>query len=70
MNSPVLIDPAAVYDGQALRKALRISEATLAEGRRNGLLRFAKAGSRTLYRGEWVIKWLENASGAGGVANG
>ena len=34
------------------------------EHHRSGDLRFAKQGRRTLYRGSWVLEWLESSAGS------
>jgi hypothetical protein len=77
MIDPILIEPEALYDDGALRQALGLTATTLAHARRVGTLRFTRQGKRTLYKGAWVLAWLEaNASpanpsrpqGQGGVA--
>jgi len=60
MIEPVLIDPEALYDDGALRQALGLTPAALAAGRRSGTLRFTRKGKRTLYRGAWVLTWLDS----------
>jgi hypothetical protein len=64
MIEPVLIEPESLYDDGALREALGLTAATLARARRDGSLRFARKGQRTLYLGKWIIDWLA-ADGAG-----
>ena len=59
MIEPVLIEPEALYDDGALRAALGLTPASLANARRAGQLRFARQGKRTLYKGKWVLAWLE-----------
>ena len=59
MIEPVMIEPEALYDDGALRQALGLTAATLAAARRSGALRFTRKGKRTLYRGAWVLAWLE-----------
>lgn len=60
MGETFRIDPAGIYDDSALVLGLGITQATLARARRAGELRFARKGKRTLYRGEWVLTWLEH----------
>ena len=60
MIEPVTIEPDAVYDDAALRQALGLSAATLANARRVGSLRSSRQGKRTLYTGAWVLAWLES----------
>jgi hypothetical protein len=56
---PVLIEPEALYDDGALRQALGLTPAALATGRRAGALRYSRQGKRTLYKGAWVLAWIE-----------
>jgi hypothetical protein len=58
-SEPFRIDPAAVYDDGTLVLGLGITHAALASARRRGALRFMKSGRRTLYRGQWVLDWLD-----------
>ena len=59
MIDPVLIEPEALYDDGALRQALGLTPSTLAAARRSGELRYTRQGKRTLYKGAWVLAWLE-----------
>jgi hypothetical protein len=59
MIEPVLIESEAVYDDAALRHALGLTPTTLATARRGGTLRFVRQGKRILYRGGWVLDWLD-----------
>jgi hypothetical protein len=63
MRVPMKIEPAAVYDNAALRLA-PFSAATLARARQSGRLRFARQGHRVIYRGQWLIDWLESEAKA------
>jgi hypothetical protein len=62
MTDPVLIEPEALYDDRALRHALGLTAAVLAAARRSGALRSTRQGKRTLYRGAWVLDWLESSA--------
>jgi hypothetical protein len=62
MIEPVLIEPEALYDDGALHQALGLTPSTLAAARRSGALRFSRQGKRILYKGVWVLSWLESAS--------
>ena len=62
MIEPVLIDPAAFYDDGALYQALGTDSTTLADARRTETLRFARKGKRVLYKGEWILAWLEDSA--------
>ncbi len=64
MQAPLKIHPEAVYDAASLCLA-GFSLGTLAKARRAGRLRFAKHGSRIIYRGAWLIEWLEAEADAG-----
>jgi len=53
------IHPDAVYnDGQA-RLLLGLTGTTLARTRREHRLRFTRQGKTVLYRGSWLLAWLE-----------
>jgi hypothetical protein len=60
MIEPVLIEPNALYDDGALLQALGLTPATLATARRSGALRSSRHGKRILYKGEWVLSWIES----------
>jgi hypothetical protein len=60
MIEPVVIEPGALLDDGALRQALGLTLATLAAARRSGALRFSRQGNRILYKGSWVLDWLES----------
>jgi hypothetical protein len=59
MIDPVLILPEAIYDDGALHQALGLTSTTLAAARRAGSLRYTRQGKRVLYRGAWVLSWLD-----------
>jgi len=53
------IHPDAIYqDGQA-RLLLGLTGAALARARRERRLRFTRQGKRVIYRGAWLLAWLE-----------
>lgn len=58
MIEPLQINPQAIYDDRILLNAIGVSAIALAKGRRDGSLRYARKGSRTLYLGQWIIDWL------------
>jgi hypothetical protein len=62
MIEPVLIAPEALYDDGSLRQALGLTPSTLAAARRAGSLRYTRQGKRTLYKGAWILTWLEKAA--------
>ena len=60
MIEPVTIEPEALYDDASLRQALGLTPSALAHGRRTGGLRYTRQGRRTLYKGVWILAWLES----------
>lgn len=64
---PILSD--AVYDDAALAVWHGIPARTLRAARRAGDLRHAKAGTRTIYLGRWLLDWLERSGGSEGGAS-
>ncbi len=62
MIEPVMIEPEALYDDGALRQCIGLTPATLAAARRDGTLRHTRKGKRTLYKGEWILSWLESGA--------
>lgn len=62
MTEPILIESEALYDDRALRQALGLSPAALAVARRTGTLRFTRQGHRRLYRGAWILAWIESSA--------
>lgn len=56
---PFSIDPEAVYPEWDIRLALGLTSATLTRARRQRKLRFSRQGNVILYRGQWLIDWLE-----------
>ncbi|MGZ0174326.1 MAG: helix-turn-helix domain-containing protein [Planctomycetales bacterium] len=61
---PARIEPDGVYSDGDVRLLLGLSSATLARARRNGALRFSRQGNSLLYRGTWLLQWLENDADA------
>lgn len=55
------ISPLTVYDDDALRLGLHLSQAAIDDARRSGRLRSTHHGSRTFYLGAWVLAWLEES---------
>ncbi|WP_152051313.1 hypothetical protein [Tautonia marina] len=60
MIEPVKIEPEALYDDAALRQTLGLTCSALSAGRRSGALRYTRQGKRTLYKGAWILAWLES----------
>jgi hypothetical protein len=67
MIEPVRIEPEALYDDGALRQSLGLTAAALASARRTGSLRYTRTGKRILYKGAWVLSWLDKAAGTAPV---
>ncbi len=59
-TKPIHIDPDAIYDDGALVLTLGLTHAAIARARRRGGLRHIRNGRRILYRGSWIIDWLES----------
>lgn len=53
------IEPQKFYDDFAVFQILEIKESVQKRARDNSELKFTKKGSRILYRGQWLIDWLE-----------
>lgn len=53
------IHPDGVYSDGDLRVLLGVTDAALSRARREGRLRHSRQGKRVIYRGVWVISWLE-----------
>jgi hypothetical protein len=68
--APVLIDSAGIYDDVALVRILDLSFQTLVRARKERTLRHTRKGNRVLYKGAWVLAWLEtdNKPGAENAA--
>jgi hypothetical protein len=62
MRSAIWFDPDAVYDDGTLLFSLGLTETVLARARRAGTLRHTRQGRQTLYRGAWVLAWLESSA--------
>ena len=62
MKEPVTISTDALYDDGALHRLLALTTATLAAARRSGRLRHTRQGQRTLYKGSWILEWLDSES--------
>ena len=62
MVDPFTIDADAIYDDGVLVLGLGVSFDALARSRRTEQLRHVRKGRRILYRGEWLIEWLERTA--------
>jgi hypothetical protein len=59
-SEPITIQPDAYYDDWMLSEALGLPLGTIATARRTGALLHTQKGKRTLYRGSWVLSWLDS----------
>jgi len=57
--SPVRIEPDGICDDGMLVLSLGLTHAALQRARRSGQLRHTRSGQRILYRGQWVLDWLQ-----------
>jgi hypothetical protein len=62
MSEPVSIAPEAIYTDSTVRHCLGLSPAILAAARRAGTLRHARQGQRVLYKGAWILAWLDSVA--------
>lgn len=60
MSNPFVIQPDAVYSDGEVRLALGVTSSALVRARREGRLRFTRQGNSILYRGQWLLEWLEH----------
>lgn len=54
------IDPDAFYRDGEVRLLLGLTTTTMARARRTGGLRYTRQGRALLYRGRWLLDWLES----------
>jgi hypothetical protein len=59
---PIIIYPEGIYDDTTLCDWLGVSLQVLGRARKSGELRFSRKGSRNLYMGSWVLRWIEEGS--------
>lgn len=57
---PLRIDPDGIYSDATLILSLGVTAKTLARERRAGCLRHMKRGRLILYRGAWILEWLDS----------
>ncbi len=63
----LLIDPDGIYTDHDVRRALDLdlSLTALRRARRSGDLRFVRKGRCVLYRGSWLLAWVEGDNKVG-----
>ena len=73
LTTPLRIDSEAIYHDGDVRLLLGLTAASTARARREGRLRYTRQGHSILYRGQWLIDWLErdavSAHGESDVSN-
>jgi hypothetical protein len=62
MANTLLLDPNGIYDDGAVLLPLDLTSASLARARREGGLQYVRVGRRILYRGSWLLEWMERDS--------
>ena len=62
MTKPIEIRPDLYYDDVTARQILGLPANTMARARRDGALRFSRRGRKIIYRGEWLLLWLDGDS--------
>jgi hypothetical protein len=60
LDVTIRLDPGSYYDGWTLQ-IMGIDGDTLEAAREAGHLRCRELGEITLYKGEWVLEWLDQA---------
>lgn len=59
---PIKIDPDAFYDARSVRALLGVTSHAIGKACRGGELQFNDLPGRRMFRGEWLIDWLEGRS--------
>mgnify|MGYP006302299253 CR=1 FL=1 len=66
-DDPNQLDPATFYSPRDVLLRLNISRNAQRQARLAGELRFAELlGGGVIYRGAWVLSWLNRLAGTGG----
>ena len=60
MSNQFLIQPDAIYTDGEVRLALGVTSSALVRARRESRLKFTRQGHSVLYRGQWLLDWLEH----------
>jgi len=69
MTEAFRVLPDAIYTTGDLQIGLDLPQATIDRARREGRLRYTRQGHRVLYRGQWVIEWLESDAAKAGCSH-
>ncbi len=67
---PVVLLSDAVYDDGEVRLLLGVTERALRTARARDGLRSTRLGRRRLYRGAWLLAWLESTGDVRGSESG
>ena len=62
LSRPARIVPDAIYHDGDARLLLGLTSPTMARARREGHLRYTRQGHAILYRGQWLLDWLESTA--------
>jgi hypothetical protein len=54
------IDPAGWYGPDTVKLAFEITWSDQEAARKSGALKFSQAGGSVVYRGDWLLEWLNN----------
>jgi hypothetical protein len=64
---PPAIEPTAVYDLAQARAVLNLAASTLEREVALRRIRYARRGGRLLFKGQWLLQWVEDAAEGPGV---
>lgn len=56
---PIKLDPDAFYDADSVRNLLEVTSHTIGKACRSGDLRCSEQCGRKMFRGKWLIDWIE-----------
>ena len=59
LTKPPKVDPEGIYHDGDVRLLLGLTATSTSRARREGRLRYTRQGRSVLYRGQWLIDWLE-----------
>lgn len=63
MPGTICLERDRLYSEPVVCQLLGVRPPTLAEARESGSLRWSKVGRRRLYRGDWLMAWIERSAG-------
>lgn len=62
MIKPSHIDSEGWYDDQAIYECIYVGKRYMMRARKEGVLRHVRFGTWILYKGSWILDWLDTAS--------